>query len=183
MAYNRNKVLLYGAAGIILALAVLAFIPARTEIHITTGVNMDIIPGYGFQIIKLSEDTTQLSHLVLNIQSIEAQMPSGEWHTITSDATQWDIHQEVEKIIPLDQSVSGYTKIRLNIAADSPATLTDGSEIQLGVPSYPIIIDLTTPSTLGDLKLQLSQGTVSNYMLPNLQVEISTVKLTAESTQ
>jgi len=182
MAYNRNKVILYGAVGIILALTVIAFIPTRTETHITTGVNLNAIPGYGIQIIKISEDSSQITHLVLYIQSIEAQMPDGEWATITQTGEQWDIRQEVEKIIPIDPDINGYSKVRLNIATNSTVTLGDGQEVQFGVPSIPIMVDLMEShnNTGTEIRLLLSQGTGSNYMLPNLQIELSTSKLTAE---
>ena len=155
MAYNKNKVILYGSVGVILALIVLSFIPASQE--------------------------TQISHLVLNIESIEAQMPSGEWFTITSNEIQWDLWQHVEKLIQIDQGIAGYSRIRLNIATDSMVTLSDGQEIQLSVPSPPIEITIEPDyNEWTGLKLVLSQGTLSNYLLPNLQIELSTHKLTGE---
>jgi len=180
MAYNKNKVIIYGIAGILLALTILNFIPTHTETHVTTGVNMDEIPGYGIQIVKLSEDNIQITNLVLKIDSIEALQPDGEWVEIASNL-QWDLWREVEKIIPIDQASTGYTKLRLNIAQDSAVTLSDESEIQLGVPSQPLEIDLDSSSGAGTgLRLSLSQGKVSNYILPSLQIEISTNRLTAE---
>jgi len=182
MAYNKNKVIIYGIAGILLALTILNFIPTHTETHVTTGVNLDEIPGYGIQIVKLSEDNIQITNLMLKIGSIEALQSNGEWVEIASNV-QWDIWREIEKIIPVDQASVGYTKLRLNIAQDSTVTLSDKSEIQLGVPSQPLEIDLDPSSGTGTgLRLTLSQGKMSNYILPNLQIEISTNRLTAEIT-
>ncbi len=184
MAYNRNKVILYGVVGIILALAVLAFIPTRTETHITTSASMTTIPDYGIQIMKMSEDKSQITNLILNIQSIEAQTSDGAWVKISSTEHQWDIRQKAEKIIPIDQNIKGYTKLRINLAQDNPVTLSDGQIIQLSAPPLPIEINLTESSNNTDagtgLRLSLSQGTESNYILPNLQIELSTNKLTAE---
>ena len=63
-------------------------------------------------------------------------------------------------------------------------TLSSGEEVQLGVSSLPLEVDLPNVyagENTGDLlKLSLSQGTMSNNILPNLQVMISTTKLTAE---
>jgi hypothetical protein len=182
MAYNRNKVILYGVAGIILALVVLSFIPTRTETHITTSVSLTTIPDYGIQIIKMSEDNTQITNLVLNIQSIEAQTQDGAWVKISSTEQQWDIRQKTEKTITIDPNITGYSKLRINLATDNPVTLSDGQITQLGAPSLPIEVDLSGSSVNAgtQLRLSLGQGTASNYILPNLQIELSTNKLTAE---
>ena len=184
MAYNRNRVIIYGIAGILLALTILNFIPTHTETHVTTGVNLDDIPGYGIQIVKISEDNVQITNLVLKISSIEAMQPDGEWVIIASNV-QWDLWREVEKIIPIDQGSVEYTKLRLNIAQDSTVTLSGEKEIQLGVQSQPLEIDMGASTSTGTgkgLRLSLSQGKASNYILPNLQIEISTNRLTAEIT-
>ena len=185
MAYNRNKVIIYGIAGIVLALTILTFIPTRTETHITTSISLEQIPGYGIQTIKLSEENSEITYLVINIQSIEAQMPSDEWVKISTEETQWDLRQEIEKIFTINQNIAGYSKLRIYIASDgSSVTLADGREIQLSVPSLPLEIDLLKPYNIENgsigLKLSLGQGTVSNYILPNLQIELSTNRITGE---
>ena len=70
MTYSRNKVIIYGVVGVIIALAILRFIPTGTETHIVTSVNLEPITGYGFQIVKISEDNSKITSLVINIQSI-----------------------------------------------------------------------------------------------------------------
>jgi len=185
MAYNRNKVIIYGIAGILLALTILTFIPTRTETHITTSVSLEQISGYGFQTIKISEENAVITNLIINIQSIEAQMPSGEWVKISQRGQKWDLRQEAEKIFTIEPNITGYSKLRLIIASDGGnVTLADGREIELSVPSLPLEVDLLKPYTLEvnnpGLKLSLSQGTVSNYLLPNLQIELSTNKITGE---
>ena len=57
MAYDRNRILIFGGAGIaIAALLIIFFIPVKTEIHVGTSVSLQEIPGYGFQTIKISEE-------------------------------------------------------------------------------------------------------------------------------
>ena len=185
MAYNRNKVIIYGIGGIVLALTILTFIPTRTEAHITTSVSLEQIPGYGIQTIKISEETSEITNLIIDIQSIEAQITSGEWVKISQRGQKWDLRQEAEKIFTIQQNITGYSKLRLIIASDGGnVTLADGREIKLSVPFLPLEVDLLEPYTLEidnpGLKLSISQGTVSNYLLPNLRIELSTIKITGE---
>jgi len=184
MAYNRNKVIIYGAAGIVLALAIIAFLPARSETHVVTGVSLELIQGYGLQTVKISEDTVGIESLVIDVDSIEAQMPSGEWIEI-SDGGLWDIWRELEKTYAIETDVLGYSRIRLFFDSDgSSVTLADGSMVQLGISSIPLEIDLQEPyvgeSTDVGLRLSLGQGTGSNYVLPDLMIELGTSKLSAE---
>jgi hypothetical protein len=185
MAYNRNRVVIYGITGILLALAIITFLPTSTETHIATSVSLEQIPGYGIQTVKISEGESAITNLVINIQSIEARMPSGEWVKISKREQQWDLRQEVEKIFIIDQNVTGYSKLRLVIASDgSSATLADGREIPLSVPSLPLEVDLQEPYDTGIdgsvLKLSQSQGTGSTHMLPALRIELSTNRITGE---
>ncbi len=185
MAYNRNKVIIYGITGIVLALTILTFIPTRTETHVTTSVSLEPIPGYGIQTIKISEEASEVTSLIIDIQSIEAQMPGGEWVKVSTREQRWDLRQELEKIFTVEQNITGYSKLRLIIASDGGnVTLADGREIKLSVSSLPYEVDLLNPYTLEIdnpmLKIILSQGTVSNYLLPNLQIELSTSRITGE---
>ena len=184
MAYNRNKLIVYGAAGIVIALAVLAFLPTRTETNVATGVSLELIQGYGFQTVKISEDAVAIESLVIDVDGIEAQMPSGEWLRI-SDGGSWDIWSELEKTYAIETHVLGYSRIRLFFDPDgSSVTLADGSMVQFGVSSIPLEINLKEPyvgeSTDVDLRLSLGQGTGSNYVLPDLMIELGTSKLSAE---
>ncbi len=182
MSYNKYKPIIYGVIGIALALSILAFIPTTPQIRITTSVSLEIIPGYGIQTIKISEEATQLTNLILKITSIEAQMPNGEWVQITTEENQWDIRQETQKTFTINPAITGYTKLRLTITqSGSSATLKDGQTIQLGLPSQPLEIELPQPTESGNaLRLSLSQGTVSTQILPNLQIEITTNKISGE---
>jgi hypothetical protein len=183
MAYSRNKVITYGIIGIILALAIITFIPTGKEAHIVTSLSLEEIPGYGFQIIRISEENIQVIHLILKITSVEALIHEGEWVEVSSNL-EWDLQQEIMKTFPVERTITGYQKIRLNFSQDSIAVLVDGEEIQLGVPSLPMEVELSEPysSDLVDpaLKLSLGQGKGSNYNLPNIQLELSTTKLTGE---
>jgi len=185
MAYNRKKVIIYGLAGIVLALTILAFLPARTETHITTSVSLERIPGYGIQIIKISEEDIEITNLVVNIRSVEAQMPSGEWVSLSTSGQQWDLRQDLETTFTLDQNLTGYSKLRLVIVSDgSSVTLDDGREIDLSVPSLPLEVDLVRPYDAEVdgpvLRLSLGQGTGSTHVLPDLRIELSTNRITGE---
>lgn len=185
MAYNRNKVVAYGVAGIVLALTVLAFLPTRTEIHVTTSVSLEQISGYGIQTIKISEEDVGITSLNINIQAIEAQMPGGEWVKISTRGRQWDLRQESEKTFTIDQDITGYSKLRLILASDgSSVTLADGREIDLSVPSLPLDVDLVRPYDAEVdgpvLRLSLGQGTGSTHVLPDLRIELSTNRITGE---
>jgi len=185
MAYNRNKVMIYGIAGIVLALTILAFIPTRTETHITTSVSLEPIPGYGFQTIKISGETSEITNLIINIESIEARMPSGEWVKVSTRGQRWDLRQELEKTFTVEQNITGYSKLRLIIVSDgSGVTLADGREIKLSVPSLPLEVDLVKPYDAEMdgpvLRLSLGQGTGSTYVLPDLRIELSTNRVTGE---
>lgn len=182
--YSKNKVILYGAVGVLVALSIIVFLPARTETHVGTGVSLELIPGYGFQTVKISEDAVAIESLVIEVDGIEAEMPSGEWLRI-SDGGSWDIWSELEKTYAIETDVLGYSRIRLSFDSDgSSVTLADGSVVQLGVSSAPLEIDLQEPyvgeSTDLVLRLSLGQGTGSNYVLPDLMIELGTVRLTAE---
>ncbi|MBD3172539.1 hypothetical protein GF326_08710 [Candidatus Bathyarchaeota archaeon] len=184
MAYNRNNVIIYGAAGIVLALTILAFLPANTHTHVAADVNLELIQGYGFQTVKISEDAVEIESLIINVESIEAQMTSGEWVEISMGGT-WDIWSELEKSYPLDDVVYGYSRIRLNFTSDdSSVTLSDGRVVQLDVLLIPLEIDLLEPyvGESNDLmvRFSLDQGTGSNIVLPDLMIELGTSRLTAE---
>jgi hypothetical protein len=185
MAYNRKKVIIYGITGIVLAITILAFLPARTETHVTTSVSLELIPGYGIQTIKISEEDIEITNLVVNIRSIEARMPGGEWVKITTGEQQWDLRQDVETTFTVDQNITGYSKLRLIIASDgSSVILADGREIDLSVPSLPLEVDLVLPYDAEVdgpvLRLYLGQGTGSTHVLPDLRIELTTNRVTGE---
>ena len=185
MACNRNKVIIYGIIGIVIALTITTFLPTRKTINITTTINLENIPDYGLQTIKISEDNSKITNLVINVQSIEAQTLNGEWVKITNTENQWDLWQEPEKTFTLDQKVTGYSKLRLTITSNSSyVTLSDGRKTPLTTPSLPLEVSLLNPYNTeiegASLKLSQSQGTASKHILPNLQVELFTHKIMGE---
>ena len=186
MAFINNKVIIYGAAGVILALLVITLLPTQTETHIATGVNLNFLPEYGIQVVKISEEALEISNLVISIPYVDAKDERGEWIRITSEETQWDIRQNITKTIYFDQSVSGYSQLRFVLAGGidkSYVRLEDGQVLQLGVSSIPFEVNLITPedaSEAYEIRLSLSQGAASNYILPDTWIEISTNKITGE---
>jgi hypothetical protein len=183
MAYSRKKVLAFGIVGVMLALSIITFLPTRRDLYVTTSVSLEEIPGYGIQIVRISGQKVQITNLLLRISSVEAQKESGEWVEICSNL-EWDLQQEIVKTFKVIESIKGYNRIRLNISQNSSAALEDGGEVTLGVPSLPLELQLSElysgTHTEPALRLSIGQGRGSNYILPNLQVEVSTSKLTAE---
>jgi hypothetical protein len=49
-------VIAYGIIGIIAALTIITIIPIRTEVHVSTSLTLEEIPGYGFQVLMISEE-------------------------------------------------------------------------------------------------------------------------------
>jgi hypothetical protein len=80
MAYDRNRILIFGGAGIaIAALLIIFFIPVKTEIHVEPTVSLQDIPGYGFQTMKISENQADVIHMNLTLGGFEIQVADGEW--------------------------------------------------------------------------------------------------------
>lgn len=188
MAYDRKKVLTYGAAGIIIALIVVVFIPINEQVNVNPYVTLDQIPGYGLQYIKVSEEQADLTHMYITIHTVETQLPNGEWVQISNSEVQWDLVQEPQKSFEINsESLSSgkYSKIRFYIAAGldkSNATLSDNQIIQLSLQDNPFEVEITETEFdegVGGLSLTLTvgPGLVSNQMLPDYHITIATSPL------
>ncbi|MFC1804171.1 DUF4382 domain-containing protein [Thermoproteota archaeon] len=188
MAYDRKKVMTYGAIGIIIALIVIMFIPVNEQVNVNPYVTLEQIPEYGLQYIKVSEEQADLTHIYLTIHTIEAQLPSGEWVQISNTETQWDLIQETQKTLEINTdalSPGKYSKIRFYIAADldkSNATLSDNQIISLSLQDNPFVVEITeTEIDEGvdelSLTLTIGPGIVSNQMLPGYHIAIATSRL------
>ena len=188
MAFNSKQVLVYGAAGVILALVVVMFIPAYEKVQVNPYVTFDQIPGYGFQIVKVSEEETRLTNLDLTIHRIDVQLPSGEWTPISETESTWDLIQERQRSI--DVQLSGlepgtYSKVRLFIAVDpekTSATFSNNMELSISVMTNPIEVDtpeyvVSEESGEAVLSLYSGPGISSNHVLPDYQIEVSSSKL------
>jgi hypothetical protein len=190
MAYDKNKVIKYGAAGIIIAALVLLFLPVQEQITISPYVSLEQVPGYGLQYVKISEEQADLRDLIITIEQVETQQPNSEWAKISNGETSWNIIQEIHKTFAMDTSdlsPGTYSKIRLVIAQGleyNKATLSNDMTITVNAPIY-LEIDVpefTVETGLTELTLSLSlgQGIASNHMLPQYHISIGSTRLQAE---
>jgi hypothetical protein len=191
MAFNSKKVLVYGAAGVILALVVVMFIPAYEKIQINPYVTFDQIPGYGFQIVKVSEKEISLTHLDITIHRIDVQLLGGEWTPILEIESTWDLIQERQKSFDIQLSgleTGTYSKVRLFIAVDpekTSATYSNNRELSVSVMMNPIEVEVSEfvvsdGTSEAVLTLYSGPGISSNHVFPDYQIEISSSKLSGE---
>jgi hypothetical protein len=188
MAYDRKKVLTYGAIGVFIALIVIVFIPVNEQVNVNPYVTLEQIPGYGLQYIKVSEKQADLVHLYINIHKVETQLPNGEWIQISNTEFKWDLVQETQKSFEINTDVLSpgkYSKIRFYIAADldkSNVTLNTNQIIQVSLQNNPFEVEITETyidNSLGELSLilKIGPGIVSNQMLPDYHITIATSPL------
>ena len=188
MAFNSKKVLGYGAAGVIIALAVVMFIPVYEEVHVNPYVTFDQIPGYGFQIVKVSEEETILTKLDLTLHRIDIQLPNGEWLPISETESTWDLIQEQQRHIDVQLSElepGTYSTVRLFIAVGpekTSATLSNNLELSVSIMMNPIEVEIsefevTESTSEAVLILYSGPGISSNHVFPDYQIEVSSSKL------
>ncbi len=191
MAYDRKKVLMFGAAGIaIAALLILAFIPAQKEIRIDPMVALQEIPGYGFQILKISEEQSSVVHLYVTLDGFEVRLAEGEWAEIeiSGGRVSFDINRAREVSFAAEAGgldVGSYDAIRFRVVRGlefTNATLDNGDVIGVDVPD--IKVEFTTSTfEIGEgteslmIKLRTGSGLLSNYMLPQYHMTLGTLRL------
>ncbi len=191
MAYDRKKVLMFGAAGIaIAALLILAFIPAQKEIGIDPMVALQEIPGYGFQILKISEEQSSVVHLYVTLDGFEVRLAEEEWAEIeiSGGRVSFDINRAREVSFAAEAGgldVGSYDAIRFRVVRGlefTNATLDNGDVIGVDVPD--IKVEFTTSTfEIGEgteslmIKLRTGSGLLSNYMLPQYQITLGTLRL------
>ena len=191
MAYDRNKVLTFGAAGIaIAALLILVFVPARKEVGMDPMAALQEIPGYGFQILKISEEQSSVVHLYVALDGFEVRLVEGEWAEIeiSGGRVSFDINRAREVSFAAEArglDVGSYDAIRFHVVRGlgfANATLDDGDVIGVDVPDFKV--EFTTSTfEIGEgteslvIKLRTGSGFLSNYMLPQYQITLGTLRL------
>ena len=195
MAYDRNRVLTFGAVGIVAALLILAFIPARKEVGISPMVALQEIPGYGFQIVKMSEEQAGVSHLNVTLDGFEVRQADGDWAEIevSGGSVSFDLLRAREtsfnaQVEGLD--AGSYSAIRFRVIRGlgfTNATLSSGDVIGVDVPS--LKVEFTTQAfEIGEgtegllIDLRTGSGLLSNYMLPELHFTLGTMKIEIDIT-
>jgi hypothetical protein len=115
MAYSGNRIIVFGGAGVAIALLlIIFFIPVETETHVATTVSLQEIPGYGFQTMKIGGDQADLIHLNLTLEGFEIKGIDGEWTGISTPGTiSFNLLKNPETIITADASgiaIGSYTR-------------------------------------------------------------------------
>ncbi len=189
MAYSSRKIVLFGAAGVVIAaLLILVFAPVREEVGINTMVALQEIPGYGFQIVKLGEGQADVVHLNVTLDGFEARRQDGDWTELTVGSVSFNMLRDREISFNAQAGsldAGSYTAVRFRVVRgfeDSNATLSNDDVIGVDVPSQkveietsPFEVSVDTESLLIDLRI--GSGLLSNYMLPDLHLSLGTLKV------
>lgn len=190
MAYDRNRILIFGGAGIaIAALLIIFFIPVETEIHVEPTVALQDIPGYGFQTVKISEEQADVIHLNLTLGGFEVQGADGEWTDIGVPGTvSFNLLRDPETTITADANglqPGIYTAVRFQVLGGlkyTNATLSNGYVVPVDVP-YLKVEYATEEFEIGEgtegisLVLRRGSGMLANYMLPDYHITTGTMKI------
>ncbi len=194
MAYDRNRILIFGGAGIVIAaLLIIFFIPVKTEIHVATSVSLQEIPGYGFQTMKISEDQADVFHLNVTLGGFEVQGADGEWTGISVPRTVYsNLLRDPETTITAEASglePGSYSAVRFQILGGleyANATLTNNEVIPVDVPYFQVEYSIEEfeigEGTEGlSLVLRRGSGQLGNYMLPDYHISTGTMKVEVEA--
>ena len=195
MAYDRNRILIFGAAGVAIAALLIIFaIPVKTEIHVTTSVTLQEIPGYGFQTMKISEEQTDVIHMNLTLGGFEVQGADGEWTGITVPGTaSFNLLRDPETTVTADANglePGEYTAVRFQVLGGleySNATLGNGDVVSVDVPYFKVEY-ATEEFEVGEgteslsIVLRRGSGGLANYMLPGYHISTGTMKVEVEAT-
>ena len=190
MAYDRNRILIFGGAGIaIAALLIIFFIPVETEIHVEPTVALQDIPGYGFQTVKISEEQADVVHLNLTLGGFEIQGVDGEWTGVSVPGTvSFNLLRDPETTITADANglqPGSYTAVRFQVLGGleyTNATLSNGDLVPVDVPYFKVEY-ATEELEIGEgtegisLVLRRGSGMLANYMLPDYHITTGTMKI------
>lgn len=191
MAYTRNKILLYGAIGIVMAsLLIILFMPVQEETSVYPVVGLQEIPGYGFQIVKISEQFSELTSLNITLHDFEIRRSDGSWESIeiSGGLVSFNLLEAREKSFSAlinGLETGSYDAIRFSFVRGLQsvnATLDNGDVVNVDVPENKVELT-TSPSlienSMGNLTiiLQKKSGVLSNYIGSNYHVSLSTLKI------
>ena len=191
MAYARNRVLVFGVAGIVIAaLLILVFIPAQREIGLKPSVALQEIPDYGFQIVKMSVEQVDVAYLYVTLDGFEVRRADGDWAEleIPGGSISFDLLRVRE--ISFDALVEcldagNYSAIRFRVVQGlefTNATLSSGEVIGVDVPSFKVELTMPTFEKADGMEsllveLRTEPGQLSNYMLPKLHLALGTIRI------
>jgi hypothetical protein len=183
--------MIYGTVGILIALFIVVLVPTSKDAQISPYVTLDQIPGYGVQLIMVSQSKGELENVHLTISRVELLATGGDWDKIWSSEISWDILQEREKTFMIDsENVHAYyLKARIHFEPGpnkSNVTLSDGNvlplEFQMNQLEVNITETVTTEATEFALDLRIFSGKSSIHILPDYRVQVVTARFTGEIT-
>jgi len=189
MAYDRNRVFLFGAAGVaIAALLILAFIPARKEIGVSPIVALQGIPGYGLQVVKIGEEESGIVDLNIALEGFEVRRADGVWAEVPGGRVSLDLRRDREASFTAGAGgldVGSYDAIRFSVVRGlefTNATLENGDVIGVDVPDLKVEIETSTFNVVEGtvsllVDLRTGSGTLSNYVTPLYHVALETLRL------
>ena len=135
---TMKKVGIYGAAGVVFAVLIIAGI-------MTSGLKLPGFQNQGTLIIKLTDAPVELKHLNVTItglavQKAEQGVEDGRWIPLSFVDGKTSVYVDILALqnITLDLSVTGlapgnYTKLRMDISTAN-ATYAEGGTVDLTVP-------------------------------------------------
>jgi len=191
MAYERNKVILFGVGGVaIAAILMLVFLPARVEIGLNPTVALQEIPGYGFQIIKISGEQANVVHLNITLDSFEVKKDDGNWAEIDvfGGSASFNLLRDQEISIAtevVDLELGSYSAIRFQVVRGlefTNATLSTEEVVAVDTPNFMVeftssMFEIVKETDNLSLELRIGSGILSNYMLPDMHMSIGTMKI------
>ena len=189
MAYDRNRILIFGGSGIVIAALLILFIPVQTEIHLGPSVSLQEIPGYGFQMVKISEEQANVIHLNITLGLFEVQNADGEWVGVdVSGSSSFDLLHNLETSFMADATglePGSYVAVRFRVLGGleySNATLDSGDMVPVDVPSFEVKFPTGKFKVLEGtetllLKLRTGTGQIANYMLPDYHIATGTLRI------
>jgi len=192
MAYDTRKIAVFGIAGVaIAALIILAFVPVQEDIGVGTTVALQNIPGYGFQIVKMSEEQDDVTQLKATLDGFESRKEDGSWIEISGGSVSFDLIRDPEVSFTLnvgDLDAGSYDGLRFQVVQGlgfTNATLYSGETVMVDVPHMKVEYTISTfeiDEAADSLTLILRKGSgiMSNYMLPELHIAIGTLKIEIE---
>jgi hypothetical protein len=191
MAYDGRKIITFGVVGVaIAAILIMAFLPVREEVRINPTVALQEIPGYGFQIVKISEKQANVVLLNVGLDGFEIRKTDGSWAEISVNGEMifFNLLRDPEVSIVADVrglNSGSYDAIRFRIVRGlefTNSTLDTGEVISVDVPNNKIEL-ATSTFEIGErteslsVKLFSGSGILSNYMLPEIHLSIGTMKI------
>lgn len=189
MAYDRNRILIFGVAGIAIAALLIILIPVQTEIHLGPSVSLQEIPGYGFQTVKISEEQTNVIHLNITLGGFEVRGLDGEWTGIdVLGSSSFDLLRNLEMTIKADArglEPGSYAAVRFRVLGGleyTNATLDNGDVVPVDVPSFEVEFptgefEVLEGIELLSFKLRSGFGQLANYILPDYHIATGTMKI------